>query len=87
MIKSGNAERCGLISGSSIELTIAGNAVDVQTVEDGDLVTWTFAIPRSANAVLANDVVYMGVLTLDSAWNATGAMPDKHGNMLEVTLP
>ena len=82
-----NAERCGVIDGANLTMTVAGNPVDVQKAEDGDLVTWTFAFPRSANAVLENAKVYMGILTLDAAWNATGAMPDKYADMFEVTLP
>ena len=82
-----NAERCGVIDGANLTMTVGGNPVDVQKVEDGDLVTWTFAFPRSANAVFENAKVYMGVLTLDADWNATGAMPDKYADMLEVTLP
>lgn len=82
-----NAERCGAISGSDLTLTVGEETVDVQKVVDGDLVTWTFAFPRSANAVLAGEKVYMGILTLDAEWNATGAMPDKYADMLEVTLP
>ena len=82
-----NAERCGAISGSDLTLTVGEETVDVQKVVDGDFVTWTFAFPRSANAVLAGEKVYMGILTLDAEWNATGAMPDKYADMLEVTLP
>ena len=44
-----NAERCGVIDGANLTMTVAGNPVDVQKAEDGDLVTWTFAFPRSAN--------------------------------------
>lgn len=82
-----NAERCGTIDGSALTMTVAGADVPVETTVDGDLVTWTFAFPRSADVVLANDKVYMGVLTLDAAWNATGAMPDKYADMFEVVLP
>lgn len=82
-----NAERCGAISSSDLTMTVGEETLDVQKVVDGDLVTWTFAFPRSANAVLAGDKVYMGILTLDAEWNATGAMPDKYADMLEVTLP
>ena len=82
-----NAERCGTITGSALVMSVGGTSIDVQTVVDGDLVTWTFAFPRSANSVMSNDKVYMGILTLDAGWNATGAMPDKYAEMLEVTLP
>lgn len=82
-----NAERCGTITGSALVMSVGGTSIDVQTVVDGDLVTWTFAFPRSANPVMSNDKVYMGILTLDAGWNATGAMPDKYAEMLEVTLP
>ena len=82
-----NAERCGTITGSALVMSVDGTSIDVQTVVDGDLVTWTFAFPRSANPVMSNDKVYMGILTLDAGWNATGAMPDKYAEMLEVTLP
>ena len=82
-----NAERCGAINGANLTMSVAEKAVAVDHVENGDLVTWTFAFPRSANSVLENNVVYMGVLTLDADWNATGAMPDKNANMLEVVLP
>ena len=82
-----NAERCGVIDGANLTMTVAGNPVDVQKAEDGDLVTWTFAFPRSANAVLENAKVYMGILTLNASWDATGAMPDKYADMFEVTLP
>ena len=80
------AEHCGVVSGTDLTLNIGGTDVAVEKIEEGDVVTWTFAIPRSVSDVLKNSEAYIGVLAMKD-WDATGAMPDKYADMLKVTLP
>lgn len=77
------AEGKAIITGTDLTVSISEG---VEKEIEGDLVTWTFAIPRTVNDVFNNSSVYIGILSL-SANDATGAIPDKYGNMLEVTLP
>lgn len=80
------AEHCGVVSGTDLTLNIGGTDVAVEKTEEGDVVTWTFAIPRSVSDVLKNSEAYIGILAMKD-WDATGAMPDKYADMLKVTLP
>ena len=80
------AEHCGVVSGTDLTLNIGGTDVAVENTEEGDVVTWTFAIPRSVSDVLKNSEAYVGILAMKD-WDATGAMPDKYADMLKVTLP
>ncbi len=80
------AEHCGVVSGTELTLNIGGADVAVEKTEEGDVVTWTFAIPRSVSDVLKNSEAYIGILAMKD-WDATGAMPDKYADMLKVTLP
>lgn len=77
------AEGKAVISGTDLSVSIADG---VNKEIDGDMVTWTFAIPRSTHEVFHSSSVYLGIMSQKGS-DATGALPDKYASMLEVTLP
>lgn len=77
------AEGIAPITGTDLDVSIS---TGVNKQEDGDMVIWTFAIPRSTHEVFQNSAVYLGIMSQKGS-DATGAIPEKYASMLEVTLP
>ena len=77
------AEGKAIISGTDLSVSIADG---VNKEIDGDMVIWTFAIPRSTHDVFRNSSVHLGIMS-QKGNDATGALPEKYASMLEVTLP
>lgn len=79
------AEGKATISNTELTVTIS-EGVETEIDTENNLVIWSFAIPRNTNEIFKNSVVYMGIMSQCGS-DATGALPDKYGSMLEVTLP
>lgn len=79
------AEGKATISNTELTVTIS-EGVETEIDTENNLVIWSFAIPRNTNEIFKNSVVYMGIMSQYGS-DATGALPDKYGSMLEVTLP
>lgn len=80
------AEHAGSFAEETLSLNFNGSSIDTITEVSGEDIYWYLAFPRSSHAVLTGDKVYVAFF-LNNDWDPVGALPDKYGSMLEVTLP
>lgn len=71
----------------ALDVKIDGQNVSSKTVVSDELVTWSFAFPRTISVLTAPGKAYFGMMLQDASGNSEGSIPSTANSLLEVTLP